>query len=430
MKSLVTRLHPKLAKFPNLYVLSANITDFTRTIANEKFTLIQITPKNKDRFEKLLETIFQGQESLVKMYSEFGKFILAAPHLNDGRIECYLHNKYANSLLQTNTLLLTINLDYFDWSIRKPPSKSVFDITTACITDIVSVFSSRKSPDINDLDVQLILKKLKHPKKGLNLYRGVKKVFQDKDGISTSIYRNNPEIAKIGMLQDHEYNLVKKLQSKNYYKSHSNVSALTDLRHSGKDTNLLDFSENPNVSLFFACQRSDDIETNGELLILNTNKFKSEDEVNYPLSSDFLLRPAKTQISKERVNAQESVFVYCQHGYLTRDKYAGKVKNLLIYKELKEVLLNQCDKDDDYIFPDFYGFIDNSKNFETPTTIYSKALKLIASSDYFGAFLLLNDYRRETKLDAKFTKLFRGKIKVCNSKLNELYRGRWDPSKF
>ena len=67
---------------------------------------------------------------------------------------------------------------------------------------------------------------------------------------------------------------------------------LTDLRHSGKDTNLLDFSENPNVALFFACQRSDDIETDGELLILNTNKFKSEDEVNYPLSSDFLLRPA------------------------------------------------------------------------------------------------------------------------------------------
>ena len=85
----------------------------------------KLRQRMKDRFEILLETIFQGQENLVRMYSEFGKFILAGPHLNDGRIECYLHNKYANSLLQTNTLLLTINLDYFDWSIRKPPSKSV-----------------------------------------------------------------------------------------------------------------------------------------------------------------------------------------------------------------------------------------------------------------------------------------------------------------
>ena len=420
MRSLITKLHPKLAKFRMLYAINANIIDFTRTIANDSFTLIKITPKNRDRFVNLLRATFLNTENSVKLYSEFGNYILAAPLFDVDRIECYLHNKLSNSLFLTNTIILTIDTSVPDWTNRKPPSKTVFDLKTKYISEIVSAFTSGQSPTISDLDVQLILKRLELDSRHKYLYRGIKQIFQAKDGISASIYRNNPEIAKNKMLQDHEKYLVNKLQSKKHYKMKENVAALTDLRHSGKDTCLLDYSKDSMVALFFACQNPSDRTTDGEILYFDQNIFKQKREINYPEKSDIILRPTDTPTTKQRVSAQKSVFVYCHNGYLPRDTYSGRIKNLQIYKGLKEVLLDHCSYNEDDIYPDFHGFIDNPKNFETPATVYASAQSKSDKGNVMRAFMILKEYQKKLEENRESDESISQKIKEYEDIIEEL----------
>ena len=50
---------------------------------------------------------------LVKMYSKFGKFILAASHIDESRLENFLNDEFSNSPTQINTVILTIRHNIF-----------------------------------------------------------------------------------------------------------------------------------------------------------------------------------------------------------------------------------------------------------------------------------------------------------------------------
>ena len=81
------------------------------------------------------------------------------------------------------------------------------------------------------------------------------------------------------------------------------IEILTQLQHHGGKTNLIDFTTDYLIALFFACDNSDSLTKDGRLILLQkTDEWK-----------DLILRPRNP---RHRVIAQKSVFVQHPNGFL------------------------------------------------------------------------------------------------------------------
>ena len=95
----------------------------------------------------------------------------------------------------------------------------------------------------------------------------------------------------------------------------SNIEILINLRHYGGEVNLIDFSRNLYVALFFACNEHS--KDPGKLILLNTDKLEEKEvsEIDYnkltPDSNLFMIKPTRTEISRDRVLSQKSTFCLC-----------------------------------------------------------------------------------------------------------------------
>ena len=124
------------------------------------------------------------------------------------------------------------------------------------------------------------------------------------------------------------------------------VEILTQLQHYGGKTNLIDFTTDHLIAIFFACDRSDSLKEDGRLILFR----KSEDR------KDMILRPRNPQ---NRVIAQKSVFVRPPDGFLSPDD----VEIITIPARLKQPLLDHLRKyhgiSTETIYNDLHGFITN-----------------------------------------------------------------------
>ena len=123
----------------------------------------------------------------------------------------------------------------------------------------------------------------------------------------------------------------------------SKIPILTQLQHYGSRTNLIDFTTDFNIALFFACDGQPN--EKGRIIV------QREDLVNtvQPLGAG------------HRVLAQKSVFVKPERGYIEPDKSKYKVVDIpaCLKKDILKYLGNTHGITTETIYNDIHGYIRN-----------------------------------------------------------------------
>ena len=139
------------------------------------------------------------------------------------------------------------------------------------------------------------------------------------------------------------------------------VEILTQLQHYGGKTNLIDFTTDHLIAIFFACDRSDSLKEDGRLILFR----KIEDQ------KKLILLPRNP---RNRVIAQKSVFVRPPDGFLSPDD----VEIITIPARLKQPLLAYLRKyhgiSTETIYNDLHGFITNQAFHENAYSEFHRGL--------------------------------------------------------
>ena len=162
------------------------------------------------------------------------------------------------------------------------------------------------------------------------------------DEVSSNLYRElkstiGLESVDIGDFQDEILE-----QAKTYTDTTDKFEILTELQHYGGKTNLIDFTKDYKVALFFACYGS--LGKPGRVIILpKTETIKQ-----------ILKHP---QHPKKRVIAQKSVFVQPPKGYIERERYVIICIPASLKFRILQHLYAEYNMDPKTIYNDIHGFI-------------------------------------------------------------------------
>lgn len=134
--------------------------------------------------------------------------------------------------------------------------------------------------------------------------------------------------------------------AKDYTHETDPFEILTELQHYGGHTNLIDFTTDNHIALFFACDGSPD--TDGRIILLERTEEKNR---NYQIE--------KPRNPQNRIIAQKSIFVQPSRGFIEPEHFVV----IDIPELLKEPMLNHLQKQHDIstktIYNDLHGFIRN-----------------------------------------------------------------------
>ena len=229
------------------------------------------------------------------------------------------------------------------------------------------------------------------------IYRGINEIFDGDDRIKSSLYlkfgdEKDDTVRSYGQkfITVVESRLLEK--AKRYFDPpYSNIKILTELRHFGKKVNLIDFSHDLNVALFFACYGRLKGEP-GEVFLLPMGKIKEMSDVNYDALDDGVIKPIITDTNKERVEFQSSIFVYSRKGFVPKD---WGWKSFRIEDEEKESMLEYLEREHGIsvgsIYNDLMGFI----LYED----YGNSRELVDQGDYYRGHK--KDYDKAEELFGK-----------------------------
>ena len=195
-----------------------------------------------------------------------------------------------------------------------------------------------------DKDIQREIRKIidrieKKSAGGDYIYRGEPKRYKK---VTSSLYRQyakeiEAEYFDIEVVQDEMLT-----EAKHYVYEKNDFEILTQLQHYGGKTNLIDFTNDYLIALFFACDGFPN--SGGRVILLEKNKM-IKDYINEP------------QSPINRVRDQKSVFVQPPKGFIERGQY----KTINIPKWLKQPMLDNLQKyhgiSDLTIYNDLHGFI-------------------------------------------------------------------------
>lgn len=125
----------------------------------------------------------------------------------------------------------------------------------------------------------------------------------------------------------------------------SNLSILTQLQHYESQTNLIDFTTDFHIALFFACDGQPD--KDGRVIILQQSSVDTEQPLGVV----------------HRVLAQKSVFVRPERGYIDPDKAKYKVVKIpaCLKEDMLRYLRNGHGITTETIYNDLHGYIRNKK---------------------------------------------------------------------
>ena len=188
------------------------------------------------------------------------------------------------------------------------------------------------------------------------IYRGEPEHYEE---VSSSLYRQyrNIDVERFD-IQEVQKEILDK--ARRYTSATDELEILAELQHHGGQTNLIDFTTDYRIALFFACDGSHD--KDGRLILQRRKAIR-----------DQIKRP---QNPANRVIAQKSVFVQPPKGFVEPDDV------ITINKDLKQPILNHLRKyhgiSTETIYNDLHGFIKNKGIHQSAYTEYYTAL---ASSD-------------------------------------------------
>jgi len=250
------------------------------------------------------------------------------------------------------------------------------------------------------------------------LFRGTTQRYS-KNGakeINSSLYRWAKDNSVVFHERYRPFNIEKEILERAkrlFADSTSKIEVLTDLQHFHGKTNLIDFSRNLYIALFFACDGEH--HEDGELILLDSAMIgKERQEIDYTelrsSSVPFPIEPANTQISQKRVTSQSSVFVYPPSGYINKDfceivPVPAKFKQPIL-DHLREVHNIHTDT----IYNDLIGFIANEKNYETASVLFHQGFASYNKGKWEEA---IEKYDEAIELNPNHTELYnnRGIVK-------------------
>ncbi|MDE0187418.1 MAG: FRG domain-containing protein [Candidatus Poribacteria bacterium] len=191
---------------------------------------------------------------------------------------------------------------------------------------------------------------VKQSANGNCIYRGEPETYDDEKHcgkVSSTLYRTAPDDFKSGKLNllDEQEKIIKELDS--YlpaYKQKKAFEIWTELQHYGTETNLIDFTTDYHIALFFACNGSHD--KPGRVIVLNRTK-----EIDEKYDIDKPLGPVN------RIIAQKSIFAQPRTGYLDSED----IVIITVPANLKTWTLIHLRKFQDIstqsVYNDLHGFI-------------------------------------------------------------------------
>lgn len=195
--------------------------------------------------------------------------------------------------------------------------------------------------DLNRI-LEIISKIGKMSENGDYIYRGEPECYPK---VSSTLYRQLEE-SKI----EHPERMVEKVQegelvkAKNYIHEADQFEILTQLQHFGGKTNLIDFTTNYYIALFFACNGYPD--ENGRIILQDKNG----------TIKDWIKEPRKSGTGS-RPDVQKSIFVRPPNGFI--EPHEDDIVE--IPKDLKRPLLKYLEKEfgisTEKIYHDIHGFI-------------------------------------------------------------------------
>ena len=184
------------------------------------------------------------------------------------------------------------------------------------------------------------------------IYRGEPEHYEEKPyfgKVSSTLYRGGPEAFDSG-----RFNLIRtqeetvreaRIHIHEYEKKDFEI--LTELQHFGEKTNLIDFTTDYHIALFFACDGSHD--KNGRVILL-----KRTEEINKKYQIE------KPESPQNRVLAQKSIFAQPSKGFID----IKDINIVSIPANFKQWILIHLRKFQDIstqsIYNDLHGFIRHS----------------------------------------------------------------------
>ena len=226
-----------------------------------------------------------------------------------------------------------------------------------------------------DSDIDAVLGKIQEIVKASEgdeyIYRGEREHY---DKICSSLYRHYERDidAKNFEIQIAQAEMVK--EAMNYTQERHKEAVLTELQHYGGKTNLIDFTTDYLIALFFACDGSHD--DDGRVLLL---KHTEENKSKYSI-----VRPQHPQ---NRVIAQKSIFVQPPEGFIVPNKV------IKIPRSLKKPILDYLGKHHDIstktIYNDLHGFIKYQGLHESAYVEFYKGVICQIGSNFEKAIVLL-----------------------------------------
>ena len=175
------------------------------------------------------------------------------------------------------------------------------------------------------------------------IYRGEPEPY---DKVSSSLYNRYPNAFESSQLDIEDLQKGTLLEARDHIREHAkkDFEILTELQHFGSPTNLLDFTSDYHIALFFACDGAHN--KDGRIVLLKRTK-----EINEKY------RVKEPQNPQNRVIAQKSIFVRPTTGYID----PKDIVTVTVQKNLKQWILIHLWKFQDVstysIYNDLHGFI-------------------------------------------------------------------------
>lgn len=206
---------------------------------------------------------------------------------------------------------------------------------------------------------------------GAHIFRGENRLF---DGVTSGIYRKYEEIFNDHFQPVHIEQEIVEQAKPQFPDAASAREILTDLRHFGAATALVDFSRSLFVALFFACNGEAD--KDGRLIALNAAGLRDLKDIDYAdRTMDIgVLDPARTALSRPRAEAQSSVFVHAPQGFIPQDRYQSFTVPEALKADCLRYLSRFHNIREATVYNDLFGFIDGQRNFEMATISFYRGV--------------------------------------------------------
>ena len=192
--------------------------------------------------------------------------------------------------------------------------------------------------------------------------------------VSSGLYRELKAVKmKYSDITDVQAEIVR--DAKTYTDKTDDFEILTEFQHYGGKTNLIDFTTDYKVALFFASSGFPD--THGRVIILQRTE-TIKDMIEFPRDS------------VKRATDQKSVFVQPPEGYIERGRY----EEILIPKDLKLSMLrhlHECKISSETIYNDIHGFITRENTFWMAYRRFDSGLTSQNKGDYGEAIEYYTD---------------------------------------